>query len=499
MAEDSHLPHAHLHDQAQTDEFHVRGKFASRMGFVLAAAGSAVGLGNVWKFPYMCGQNGGAIFILIYLFCIVFICLPAMIAEFTIGRHSQTDQVTAYSVIAPGKPWGLNGLMGLTSGFLILTFYCPVAGWMLASGVKMATGQYDTEGMDAAQMGAYFQEQGLNLITAANAWEPVFWMIVIMAITAGVIFMGIESGIERACKYLMPLLFILMIILIGFSLTRPGMSDGLTFLFKPDVTKLFNENGSFKFDIVLAGMGQAFFSLSLAMGAMMTYASYVDKKEHLGKLALQITFIDTMVALMAGVMIFPAVFAMGADPAAGPGLVLFTLPAVFLQMPLGHFGGTLFFLLLTVAAITSTISLMEPIVTWLIDGLNIKRLPATIMVLLGIIAFGIPVCLSATSGGLISLNIAGGETPMPLLDAVDYMAEFLMMPLGAFVICMFIAIGGWKRRTVLQEAAGEGNTPGKLLVLWYYAAITIAPIGTLLVLGHSTGVLRVIAPSLYGQ
>lgn len=481
---DDHQPHPHLHDSKGVDDYHVRGQFGSRLGFILAAAGSAVGLGNIWKFPYMTGENGGSAFIILYLICVFIFGLPVMLGEFVIGRATQTDQVTAYSVLSPGRPWGLNGLMGLLSGLLILSFYCPVAGWMLCYGVRMATGGFDVAGMNHEQIGDYFNGQMMTLLQAntPETWYvPIIYMLIIAVITGTIILMGVESGVERACKILMPALFILMLLMIVRSLTLPNIGGGLSFLFKPDFGKI-------SWSTLLSAMGMAFFSLSLAMGAMMTYASYVDKKENLVKMALSVTLLDTAVALLAGLMIFPAVFSAGLDPNAGPGLVMQTLPVIFMSMPLGKIAGTIFFLLLTVAAITSSISLMEPIVTWLVDGLNIRRGYAAVMVLLLIVILAIPVSLSVTGDGLMVLNIRG-LTSMPLFDVMSYLAENVFMPLGAIIICMFLLLSGWKRSAILQEAVGTEGTVTTAVKLWYWTAVTITPLGILFILLNSSGLL----------
>lgn len=480
---DDYKPVHHKHDANAPDDYHVRGNFATKLGFILAAAGSAVGLGNIWRFPWLVGENGGSAFILVYLICIVIVGMPVMLAEFIIGRHTQTDQVSAYSEIRPGTPWCLNGLLGLVSGLLIMSFYAPVAGWVLAFGCKMGLGMFgEARGMDTEAMTVFFQDASGSIIGGTT--EPIVWMLVIMVITGGIIAMGVEGGIERACKVLMPTLLGIMVLLLIRSLTLPGMSGGLAFLLKPDFSKISGMT-------ILEAMSQAFFTLSLAMGAMMTYASYVRKEVNLSKMVVSVASIDTGIALLAGLIIFPAVFAFGMEPAAGPALIFHTLPVVFTQMPLGHVIGTAFFLLLTVAAITSTISLVEPIVTWFVDGLGIRRIYGTLAVVTLIVALAIPVTLSVSGdSGLFVLLVQGedGVSRMPLFDVFDFLATKLAMPIGAIVICLFTAFG-MKRAMVLKEAVGTEGTPGRAIYLWYWVCITLSPVLILLVLLQGLGVL----------
>ena len=479
-----HPPHPpHLHELDHPDATHVRGTFAGKIGFILAAAGSAVGLGNIWKFPYIVGENGGSAFILVYLVCILLVGVPVLLAEFVIGRAAQTSQVSAYRRLAPGKPWFLNGAMGLFCGWFILAFYCPVAGWVLAYGVKMALGMFQVDGMNPAQMGDYFEKQTGELIT--GSWEPLIWMLVILLLTCGIIAFGIEGGVERSCKILMPLLLFIMTLLAIRSLTLDGMSEGLVFLFKPDFAKLSPK-------AILTALSHCFFTLSLAMGAMMTYASYVKPHVDMSKMAVQVAALDTFIALFAGLIIFPAVFAFGMEPTAGPALIFQTLPTIFMQMPFGQLLGTAFFLLVTVAAITSTISLMEPIVTWMVDDLDWRRLRATVVTFLGIALLAAPVSLA--SGASAPLGEATtrffewfGLEGMTLFDFFDALTQKIMMPVGALVICLFIGFG-WNRGKILQEAVGTLRRPGRVLVWWYWTCTILSPILILLVLLFGFGV-----------
>ncbi|MBX3728940.1 MAG: sodium-dependent transporter [Candidatus Sumerlaeia bacterium] len=459
----------HRHDQADPiDEQHVRGKFASRLGFLLAAVGSAVGLGNIWKFPFVAGQNGGAAFILVYLGCVAFVALPALLVEFSLGRHCQTSAVGTYRQIAPGRPWWLNGLLGVVAGFVILSFYSAVAGWVLKYFVTGVTQGYSDFTPEAS--GGLF----VGFINGTSG--PLAYQFVAMVLTTVIIFFGIEKGIERTAKYLVPLLGVLLVALVVRSVTLPGSREGLLFMFRPDFGKL----NAMSF---VNAMGLAFFSLSVGMGAMMTYASYVDRSVNLGKTAVNVAALDTLVAVLAGLAIFPAVAAFGQQFSGGPGLVFVTLPQVFDQMPFGRVVGVAFFFLLFVAALTSMISIMEPVVTWLVDDLNVRRHVASVGAGAAIFALGVPACLSVTGDGLmggIKIPFLGGE--VTIFDFLDMVSQNIMLPLGAFIACLFLFFG-WNRQRALAEVAGTaGNPHHPLLKVWYWCAVTIAPLGILTIL-----------------
>ena len=307
----------------------TRGSWGSRFGFIIAAAGSAIGLGNIWKFPYITGQNGGGAFVLVYLVCIALIGLPIMLAEFAIGRKTHKDPVGAYKDIHPRGYWSLVGGMGVVAGFMILSFYSVVAGWTLAYIVKsisMTVTQFES----ASDAGKYFGQ------FAANPFETLFYHTIFMILCMAIVIKGVRSGIEKWCGILMPTLFIILLLLVIRSLTLTGAWEGVVFYLKPDFSKLTAQG-------VLVALGHAFFSLSLGMGTMITYGSYLSKKENLASSALFVGLLDTMIALLAGLMIFPAVFAMGLEPSAGPGLVFHVLPAVFSKMPFGNIVSIAFF------------------------------------------------------------------------------------------------------------------------------------------------------------
>ncbi|MCB2156917.1 sodium-dependent transporter [bacterium] len=475
----------HSHDQPYPiDQSSVRGKFASNIGFLLAAVGSAIGLGNIWKFPYIMGENGGAAFMLVYLACIILVGTPVLIAEFAVGRQGKTSAVSCYKVIAPGTPWWLNGLLGVLAGFVILSFYSAVAGWVLKYfmiGVFEGYGAYNAE-----TSGGLF----VGLITGFD--QPLIYQFIIMALTALIIYFGIEKGVERAAKILMPLLFAILALLLIRSLTLKGGMAGVEFMFKPDFTKLSGKG-------VLEALGHAFFTLSVGMGAMMTYASYLDGKSNLATVGATVATLDTVIAIMAGLVIFPAVFAFNMDPGQGPALIFITLPQVFAEMPLGRLVGSSFFFLIFVAALTSTISILEPVVTWLVDDVKVNRHVSTAIASFLIFLVGIPACLSVAEGGALDrvlFTLAEGtyaEKQYRFFDILDDASSKFMLPIGGFILCLFLLIS-WKRQSALQQVAGEkGNPRSIILNVWYWLAVTVAPLGILTVIIF--GILDLIGKS----
>jgi NSS family neurotransmitter:Na+ symporter len=317
-----------------------RDGFASRFGVIAAAAGSAVGLGNVWRFPYVAGENGGGAFLLVYLGFVLAIGVPVMLSELLIGRKSQRNIFGAFHVLAPGRPWFLIGLMGVGAAFMILSFYSVVAGWTMEYLYLAFTNQLAT--VSSVELNQIFGN------VTSGAWRPVFFMVVFMAMTAFIVKSGVNNGIEKYSKLLMPVLFVIIMLLCVRSVTLDGAFAGLEFLFRPDFTRITPH-------VVLEALGQAFFSLSLGMGVMATYGSYIKKGESLGKTAISVSLTDTAIAILSGIAIFPAVFAFGIEPGAGPGLVFVTLPGIFSKMIGGYFFGFIFFSLLLIAALTSSI------------------------------------------------------------------------------------------------------------------------------------------------
>jgi NSS family neurotransmitter:Na+ symporter len=446
-----------------------RDGFASNLGIIAAAAGSAIGLGNLWKFPYVTGQYGGAAFILVYLLCIVLIGIPVMLSEMMLGRKAEANAITTFKKLAPRTPWFMTGVLGVAASFFILSFYAVVAGWILAYIVRAATGVFNT--MPVEQIGQYFGDY------IANPVEPIIWQFIVLAFTAFVVLSGIKNGIEKYSKILMPALFVIIIILNIRAITLPGAGEGLAFLFKPDFSKI---NG----EAILAALGQAFFTLSLGMAIMTTYGSYIPRKTNLVKTAVQVTIADTTIAIMAGIAIFPAVFAFGFEPSEGAGLVFITLPAVFQNMFMGQFFSVLFFVLVAIAAITSTISLMEATVAYFSEEFNWGRKFTTILVSVALFIIGLPSALS-NGGPLSDISIAG----MNIFDFIDFTTANVFLPLTALFICIFV---GWKMKTKdavkeifnLNNLNFDNEKPFTFELAGAYAFLTkfVAPVAIALVI-----------------
>jgi len=417
----------------------------------MAAAGSAIGLGNIWRFPYITGKFGGAAFVLIYLAVVLIIGMSVMLAEFVIGRNAQSDAVGSFRKLGGGA-WPLVGWMGFFCGFVILSYYAVIAGWTVAYMFKSLGGL-----MSEAAAGKAGDVFGAFV---SDPVQSIAYHVVVMAITTGIIYKGISGGIEKCCKILMPALFVLLLVLIVRSVTLPGSGAGLEFYLKPDLSKITNQ-------AILAAVGQGFFSLSLGMGCMITYGSYLSKKEYLPSIARTVVLLDTSVAILAGFVIFPAVFAFGIEPGAGPGLTFVTLPAVFAKMPMGAIFSFAFFLLLFIAALTSAISLLEVVVTYCIDQLRWNRAKAAIIMGTAIALLGIPSALSV--GGHIP-QVAGKD----FLDAADFITNNVIMPLGGIFISVFV---GW---IWADGAKAEITDNGKLAfpfyTVWLWICRVVAPV-----------------------
>ena len=391
----------------------IRESWVSRLAFIMAAAGSAVGLGNIWRFPYIVGTNGGAAFVVIYVLIIFIIGYPIMTTEITLGQRAQKNPIGTFKALAPNTPWWLVGALGVLAGFVILSFYSVVAGWAMAYFFKTLSGEFTA------------QSDTLNIFLShiGSATPPIVWHAVFMALTAGVVGLGIVKGIGQAVKYLMPALFVLVVLLMIRALTLDGALEGVSFYLRPDFSQISAQT-------FLDGIGQAFFSLSLGMGAIITYGSYMRKEDDVPASAAWVIGLDTGIALLAGLAIFPAVFALGFDPEVGAGLAFITLPAVFAAMPLGNLFGALFFLLLTIAALTSAFSLLEVVVAWLIDEKGINRLKATLITASIIFLLGVPASLSM---GAVELNLFG----VPFFDVLDQLQEKFLLPIGALLTSVF--------------------------------------------------------------
>jgi neurotransmitter:Na+ symporter, NSS family len=430
-----------------------RESWASRVGFVLAAAGSAVGLGNIWRFPYMAGEHGGAAFIIIYLIAIVLIGYPLMINEMILGRVSHRDPVGAFKSLAPGSPWWLVGALGVFTGFIILSYYAVVAGWSVAYIYKVIIA-VRTPGIDHA-------DAFVSHIT--SLWEPIGWQAFFMILTIGIIAAGVVKGIQRWVTILMPVLFVILILLILRAVTLPGAGEGIAYYLKPDFSQVTGRT-------LLGALSQAFFSLSLGMGVFITYGSYLSDKDEFTGNAASVIGLDTGVALLAGLAIFPALFALGFEPGAGPGLVFITLPAVFAQMPLGTLFGVLFFLLLTIAALTSAISLLEVVTAWLMDEKGWQRKKAALWMGIIIFVVGLPATLgySALSG----FSFPGLGTDV--LDTYDWFANSIFLPLGGLLAAIFTGYV-WGTRKARDEAAKNRNWLS-LGAWWSFMVRYLAPV-----------------------
>lgn len=416
-----------------------RGGFSSKLGFIAAAAGSAIGLGNIWQFPYIAGQNGGAAFLLIYVGWIALIGLPIMVGEIAIGRRTQANPYGAYKKLG-GKTWALLGLFGILCGVMILSFYNVVSGWAFGYFLQVGFGNLLGEQDFSGFFGNY----------VTDFWDNFFYSFAFMVITAFIVYQGVQKGIEGAAKVLMPALFVLLISLIVYGLTLPNAMDGVRFYLLPDFSLI---NGT----SVYSALGQAFFSLSLGMGALITYGSYISKNDNIISSAALVTVTDTLVAFLAGLMIFPLVFSQGQSPTEGPGLVFVALPAVFQTMgPLiGKLVGGGFFMLLCFAALTSTISLLEVPVAFLVDEKKWSRKKAVSVMAIVVFLVGIPSMLGFGAVDTLT-NLAYYEGTMKsAMDMVQDVFYVVGLPLGGFLMSIFIATR-WKTKS-LSEEISHGN------------------------------------------
>ncbi len=451
----------------------IHGMWSSRLAFILAATGSAVGLGNVWKFPYMAGENGGGAFVLVYFLCVLLIGIPIMMAEILIGRRGRHSPINTMRILAHEESqhgvWQLLGWGGMIAGFLIISYYSVIAGWTLAYIFRAMGGHF--EGLTGESAGELF---------AALTGDPerlLAWHTVFMVMTTMVVSRGVKSGLEQANRVLMPTLFLLLLALVGYAMTSGQFLRGVEFLLVPDFSEL--TRGS-----VIQAMGQAFFTLSLGMGAIMMYGSYLPRSASILRSSLIIASLDTLVSIVAGLAIFPIVFANGMEPGAGPGLVFMTLPISFGQMPGGLFFGTLFFILLVFAAWTSAISLIEPATAWLVENRQMNRVRASVLV--GVLAWllGI-VTIMSFSGWAFSFDFHGDTKSNGLFDMVDILTANIMLPLGGLAMALF---AGWfMARRSTQEELQLGD--GLLYRAWLFAVRFVAPLGVLLIFMSGLGVI----------
>ncbi len=453
----------------------AREQWGSKIGFILAAAGSAIGLGNIWKFPYVMGQYGGAAFILVYLICIAIIGLPVLIGEVLIGRTTHKNPVGAFARLTNSRFWMGIGGMGVVAGFVILSYYTVVAGWALGYVYEAIAGNFYSFSAPASA-GNHF-----NHLIGNPIWI-VGYFALFMLLTMGIVFSGVRNGIEKGSKIMMPILFLLLIILVIRGVTLEGAARGIKYFLHPDWSRISAES-------VLIAMGQAFFTLSLGMGAMLTYGSYMSEKDSIPSSALSIVVLDTLIALMAGLAIFTGVFAYNLKPDAGPGLIFHTLPVVFTRMPGGYLFSILFFILLSLAALTSTISLLEVIIAYFVDEKNWERKKAVIV--FGGITFllGIPSALS--------FNILSGVKFFGLnfFDFVDFTAANILLPIGGFFISVFIAYYWGFKKALPELRKGAEELFGKypfVITFWKIFIKYFAPVLIFLVFLNSVGLLKLI-------
>lgn len=439
-----------------------RGQWASSFGFIMATAGSAVGLGNLWKFPYLAGKNGGGAFVLIYLIIVVFVGFTIMLGEMCIGRATQRNAIGAYKALNSKFTW--VGIMGVLSGFLILGFYNVVGGWVIKYIFQFLTG--GVSGDPAAFFGGF----------VSTAVEPIIWALVFAVATALIVWKGISGGIEKYSSFMMPTLFILLIIVMIRSVTLPGAGAGLSYYLTPDFSKLTPA-------AIVAALGQVFFSLSLGMGCMITYGSYLNKDENIEKDAVIVPLMDTSVALLAGFAILPAVFAFGYEPGAGPGLMFITLPAVFAEMPLGNVFGLLFFILVLFAAITSSISLLEVCVAYFIDEHRWSRTKA-VWIISGAI-FILTILSSLAMGPLANFLIFGKN----FFDLFDFLTSNIMLPLGGLMMCIFIGYI-WGVDKAAAEIMQNGKVAFKSRGFWNIMVRFVAPVAVGIVFLNMIGIIK---------
>lgn len=454
-------------ENGKARRYSLHGHWSSRLAFILAVTGSAVGLGNIWKFPYIAGQNGGGAFVLVYLVCVVVIGLPVMMAEILIGRRGRRNPVDTMALLGEeegsSRQWKWLGAMGIAAGTLILSYYSVIGGWTLAYVPMSIAGAFtDASAQDVEAIYTRFTGSWVSVASAHTAF---------MAITMLVVARGVERGLEQAVRVMVPALLLLMLVLLGYAITSGGFSEGVDFMFTPDFTAL-------TWDGVLQAMGQAFFTLSLGMGAVMAYGAYLPKETSITRASTSVIIADTAIALLAGLVVFPLVFANNLDPAEGPGLVFVTLPLAFGQMAGGVFFATVFFILLSLAAWTSALGLVEPGVAWVVERFGRTRTQATALVGGSIWAFGM--------GSVLSFNILTEFRFLrgTIYQNVEYLTSNIMLPLGGLLITFFAA---WVicRNSSSDELGGAGHSYKS----WRFLARYVAPAAILLVFLEAVGII----------
>ena len=451
----------------------IHGTWSSRIAFILAATGAAVGLGNIWKFPYITGENGGGAFVIVYLACVIGVGLPVVIAEMVLGRRGRRNPIGTMRLLseeeAGSSRWYLVAWMGVITGMLILSYYSVVAGWTLSYVVETVSGTF--RGDDASIVAVHFGE------LLASPWVLVGWHSLFMGFTIVVVARGVQDGLEAAVRWMMPALFILLLVLLGYSMSTGHFMQGVRFLFEPDFSALTPT-------AIMVALGQAFFSLSVGMGAIMAYGAYLPEDTAIAPTAAIVVAADTTVAILAGLAIFPIVFAYGLDPGEGPGLIFQTLPIAFGAMPFGTLFGTLFFVLLAIAAWTSAIGLMEPAVSYLVERRDMTRPRAALLIGGAIWLIGLATVFSFNIWSDATVTV--GERAFTPYAAIDFVTSNIALPLGGLLIAVF---AGWvmSKGSTLDEferGAGAGYNVWRLLIRW------LVPVALLLVFLHATGLMR---------
>ncbi len=456
----------------------IHGQWSSRWAFILAATGGAVGLGNIWRFPYMLGESGGSALLLLYILCTIVLGIPIMMAEIMLGRRGRQSPMNTMRVLAEeeglSRQWQWLGMMGMVAGFLIISYYSVIAGWTLAYIFRSATGMF--QGVSPETISTIFTDLIADPVRLL-AWHTVF--IVMCAI---VISRGVRSGLEQAVRYLMPALFILLLVMVGYAMSTAKFMDAMAYLFVPDFDKL-TENFQ---EVFLNASGHAFFSLSLGMGAIMVYGSYLSEKTSIAGATVIIATADSVVAILASIAIFPIVFTYGLDTAEGPGLIFITLPIAFGQMPGGIFFGTLFFFLVMFAAWTSGISLLEPTVSWLVENRGLTRNKATVYSSMIAWLLGVVTVLSFNHWAF-EFSFAGTVKKSGLFNIIDILTANIMLPLGGLLIAIFAA---WlmSRRSSMDEL----KINEKLYNTWRFTTRYIAPAGVILIFLNQIGVVKTL-------
>jgi len=440
----------------------LRETWGTRTGFLLAAVASAVGLGNIWRFPYIAGEYGGGAFLLVYLICIFIIGLPTMIAEFSIGKKGQSDAVESFSKTAPAKPWVIGGWLGVITSFLIVSFYAVIVGWVLYYIFSYLTGS--AQQVESGGMGEFFET------FISNGFVPVIWQLIVMAIIVGILYFGVKKGIELSNKIFMPALALILVILAIYGMTLDGAAEGLAFLFVPDWSALTNPS------LYLAAVGQSFFSLSLGMGIMVTYGGYLSKQtgSRLPSTATRVVVLDTLFAILVGIIIFTTVFTIGGESDQGPGMVFVVMPEVFNQMAVGgSVIAVLFLFLVFIGGLSSAISLAEVSVSFAMRQVNLTRGKAVLIIGALITALGIPSALS--QGGPLGDFLI---FDLSFLDLVDTITDSYFLPIGGLIVVLFVGCG-WKTKDALEEADFKNPAIAKF---WLFLIRFVAPIMILIIL-----------------